>query len=80
MRKHHAIALITLFALTTLACGNVRMFAETPTAGVASTATAPSATATSLPSAPVQPGEANPGEPVAITGTIPFTWPFFLHC
>src|SRR5688572_27866012 len=78
MRKHHAIALITLFALTTLACGNVRMFAETPTAGVASTATAPSATATSLPSAPVEPGEANPGEPVAITGTIPFTWPFFL--
>ncbi len=62
-------------ALAGLACSSVALFAETPQP--ASTAE-PAATSTPLPPMPVQPGAANPDEPVFVTGTIPFTSPFFL--
>jgi len=40
---------------------------------------APPSPPTPLPQAPVQPGAANPDEPVAVIGTIPFTSPFFIN-
>jgi len=39
----------------------------------------PAPTSTRLPLIPVAPGEANPQEPVFITGDIPYTSPFFLN-
>jgi C-terminal processing protease CtpA/Prc len=41
--------------------------------------TAPSASPTPLKPIPIQPGGSNPDEPVLITGTIPFTSPFFIN-
>jgi C-terminal processing protease CtpA/Prc len=66
---------VGLAALTTLACslsGLLGGAATTPTA-------APTAAPTPLPQVPVQPGAANPDEPVAVIGTIPFTSPFFIN-
>jgi len=40
--------------------------------------TVPGVTSTLLPPIPVKPGEANPDEPVFISGAIPYTSPFFL--
>jgi C-terminal processing protease CtpA/Prc len=59
-------------------------FACTFTNGVPETAQPtdtipPAQTSTPLPPAPVQPGAANPNEPVVITGDIPYTSPFFLN-
>jgi len=39
----------------------------------------PTLSPTALPPSPVQPGEANPNEPVQVIGTIPFTSPFFIN-
>jgi carboxyl-terminal processing protease len=36
-------------------------------------------TPTGLPAAPIQPGAANPDEPVVVNGIIPFTSPFFIN-
>jgi len=76
MRKHHAIIVIAISALVALACtcSNVSLFAQTP---VATTPTS-LPTSTPLSAIPVKPGEANPNEPVVVTGTIKFTSPFFL--
>jgi C-terminal processing protease CtpA/Prc len=49
---------------------------ETESTSVPDT-TSPSPTV--LPVSPVQPGEANPNEPVLVIGTIPFTSPFFTN-
>lgn len=84
MQKRHALLAIAVLALMTLACTSVRLFAETPGTqsaenpeGAQATST-PRPTSTPLPARPVQPGEANPDEPVAVTGEIPFTSRFFL--
>ncbi|NIM96317.1 MAG: peptidase S41 [Anaerolineales bacterium] len=39
----------------------------------------PQLSSTLIPVSPIQPGEANPNEPVQIRGTIPFTSPFFIN-
>jgi len=65
---------MVVLALAALACGNVSLFATPPTS-----ATPLAPTLTPLPPIPVQPGAANPDEPVVVTGTIPFTSPFFLE-
>ncbi|OGO16163.1 MAG: hypothetical protein A2Z14_00015 [Chloroflexi bacterium RBG_16_48_8] len=39
----------------------------------------PSPSPTALLSSPVQPGQANPNEPVQVIGTVPFTSPFFIN-
>lgn len=62
-----------LAALTTLAC------TLTGLTGGQSATDAPTSPPTPLPRAPVQPGEVNPDEPVAVIGTIPFTSPFFIN-
>jgi carboxyl-terminal processing protease len=68
-RIFHKLIPVGLAAITTLACSLSGLVAG-------STATpAP----TPLPQAPVQPGAANPNEPVAVIGTIPFTSPFFIN-
>ncbi|HLC03789.1 MAG TPA: S41 family peptidase [Anaerolineales bacterium] len=63
----------SLTALTAMACTLSGLSGGT-------TATmAPPSPPTPLPQAPVQPGAANPDEPVAVIGTIPFTSPFFIN-
>jgi carboxyl-terminal processing protease len=58
-----------LAAVTTLACSLSGLIGgSTPTPNP-----------TPLPQAPVQPGAANPDEPIAVIGTIPFTSPFFIN-
>lgn len=76
MARRHALLTIStsLVALITLACASVTLYAETPTA-----LEIIEPTPTSLPPAPVQPGAANPDEPLLISGDIPFTSPFFLN-
>ena len=63
-----------LLLLTTLACGLFTPGAPTATP----TSPPPTASPTPLPPRPVEPGEANPDEPVFIIGEIPYTSPFFL--
>lgn len=67
---------VCVLGLAALACGNVVLFAETPTLSIVRPTQ--SATSTPLPAIPVPPGEAHPDEPVFITGRIPFTSPFFM--
>jgi carboxyl-terminal processing protease len=62
-----------LAAITTLAC-SLSGLVGGPTA-----TPVPSPAPTPLPQAPIQPGAANPNEPVAVIGTIPFTSPFFIN-
>lgn len=58
-------------SLSILACGLLDdLFSKEPTA--------PSTSPTAL-SISIQPGETHPDEPVLITGTIPFTSPFFIN-
>lgn len=64
-----------LVALTTLACSLSGLIGG-PTATPGET---PTTAPTPLPQAPVQPGAANPDEPVAVIGSIPFTSPFFIN-
>jgi C-terminal processing protease CtpA/Prc len=73
-RRAILVVVTGLMALMALACGSVTMFASTPTA--IPTPTQPPSTP--LPPAPVQPGAANPDEPIFISGYIPFTSPFFM--
>jgi C-terminal processing protease CtpA/Prc len=74
-RRHVLLTIsISLAALAALACAGVTPFAETPT-----TPEIIEPMPTSLPPAPVQPGAANPDEPLFISGDIPFTSPFFLN-
>jgi C-terminal processing protease CtpA/Prc len=72
----HPLCLVSVAALLTvsiLACQTINGFVPaTPT-----TQPTPTAIPTPLPPMPVQPGEANPDEPVFITGDIPYTSPFF---
>jgi C-terminal processing protease CtpA/Prc len=62
--------------ITTLSCGIFNGEEEEPTSAPPPTS---AASPTALPPSPVQPGEANPDEPVQIIGTIPFTSPFFIN-
>ncbi len=67
------LKLMVLFGLVGMACSvftSTAVPTQTPT---------PRPTATALPAAPVQPGEANPDEPVYVSGLIPFTSPFFIN-
>lgn len=71
-----------LLALVGLACANVALFAETPQVTLTPAEAAPTfiePTAIPLPEVRVEPGAANPNEPVFISGRIPFTSPFFLN-
>ncbi len=77
--------LLLLFLLTSLACGVIGNPTPSPTSEPVATiepsstpTLAPTAVPTPLPTAPVQPGSANPDEPVFITGEIPYTSPFFV--
>ena len=75
MKSSYAFILLwSLILLSGLACNAVTELTNAPT----QIPTIP-ATRTSLPHLPVQPGEANPDEPVFITGDIPYTSPFFLE-
>ena len=74
--RRYLIVAVVVLALAALACINFTLFAEETTE---SAEVSPTAEPTPLPPAPVQPGEANPDEPVFITGTITFTSPFFLE-
>ncbi len=73
MLGRRSIFLVSLgLALGAIACGNLALLA-TPE----STST-PTQPLIPLPAVPIQPGTANPNEPVFISGKIPFTSPFFL--
>jgi C-terminal processing protease CtpA/Prc len=76
MHKNQRIALLTsIILLLSLSC---QVASGLP--GARTTATpSPAPTSTRLPLIPVAPGEANPQEPVFITGDIPYTSPFFLN-
>ncbi|MFM8320001.1 MAG: S41 family peptidase [Chloroflexota bacterium] len=69
--------------LAQLACGfsfgNLGGGATQPEPTAAPTRPPATVTAPALPPAPVQPGAANPDEPVYISGDIPYTSPFFLQ-
>ncbi|MBN2501012.1 MAG: hypothetical protein JXB38_09570 [Anaerolineales bacterium] len=73
--KYTLLTIIALLALAAFACGNLELGTrdEAPTE-------APEKEPTHTPNlqAPVPAGESNPDEPVLVTGTIPFTSPFFL--
>ncbi|NUM48144.1 MAG: peptidase S41 [Anaerolineales bacterium] len=80
--------LLLLFLLTSLACGVISNPTPAPTSEQVATIEPSSPTPTPLPpteiptplpAAPVQPGAANPDEPVFITGDIPYTSPFFVN-
>jgi C-terminal processing protease CtpA/Prc len=74
MRRSHALYIvITALSVSTLAC---ELLTQEPTPTLAPP---PTAVPTLLPPRPVQPGEANPDEPVLISGTIPFTSRFFIN-
>ncbi len=75
MRRSYILMLV-LVALSAATLGCQLLSRETPTPTAAPT---PTFVPTPLPPSPVQPGEANPNEPVLISGTIPFTSPFFLN-
>jgi len=65
-------AAAALMALAMLACSLSGLLGQ-------ATAVSPASPPTPLPRAPVQAGSANPDEPVAVIGTIPFTSPFFIN-
>lgn len=75
MRRSYIFVLV-LAALSAAVLGCQSLTRETPTPTAAPT---PTFVPTPLPPSPVQPGEANPDEPVLISGTIPFTSPFFIN-
>ena len=68
------IAILSMLILASLACQVTTQATPTPTLAPPP----PTTTPTPLPPRPVEPGEANPDEPVFVTGEIPFTSPFFL--
>jgi len=76
MTKHKKISVVLLIAiLVGVSCQSISGLPVTnPTATLA-----PLPTPTLLPPLPVQPGAANPDEPVFITGDIEYTSPFFLN-
>jgi C-terminal processing protease CtpA/Prc len=84
-RRYLSFSPIALLILASLACGLMGTPSATPTPPPADTPAPsptpapPTETPTTLPTAPVQPGEANPDEPVFITGDIPYTSPFFAN-
>lgn len=76
--KKPFILFIGLLAAITLACQGITGFttAEEATPTIPAS---PTPIPTALPAAPVQVGEANPDEPIFISGSIPYTSPFFLR-
>lgn len=85
MQKRHALIVGITLALTTLSCTGIRLFAQNPTPVSPAQVTQsgdveqpvatfpPPNTPTPLATSPVQPGSANPDEPVLITGSIELT-------
>ncbi|RME06618.1 MAG: hypothetical protein D6803_06050, partial [Anaerolineae bacterium] len=72
MKKRKILFVVVFMALAALACQAVM--------GGPTQLSEPQAdTPTPLPSMPLQPGAANPDEPVFVSGEIPFTSPFFLE-
>ena len=69
---------IAITVATALSCRTLNT-PVAPSSTIPSATTAPIDTPTSLPPIPVQPGEANPDEPVFISGEIPYTSPFFIN-
>jgi C-terminal processing protease CtpA/Prc len=81
MRRKIILLPIILVLATTLSCGLPFNIGES-SSSVVETEPAPTevlATSTPLPAAPVQAGEENPDEPVFISGSIPYTSPFFIN-
>jgi C-terminal processing protease CtpA/Prc len=74
MRRRHALILVfAALAVATFACTlPSREASPTPPP-------TPTQAPTPIPMPDVQPGEADPNEPVLIRGTIPFTSPFFIN-
>ena len=74
MRCRNALILVlSAAAAAALAC---TLPSREPTSTPAPT---PTQAPTPIPMPDVQPGEADPNEPVLIRGTIPFTSPFFIN-
>ena len=81
MRHNKRITiLICILVILSFACSRPELpFLDDEENGETAKPTAtPKPTATFILEAPVEVGEANPDEPVIVTGTIPFTSPFFL--
>ena len=81
MRSKIIFLPVLFILITTLACGLPFNTSES-SSSTAETEPAPMEvveTSTPLPAAPVQAGEANPDEPVFISGSIPYTSPFFIN-
>jgi C-terminal processing protease CtpA/Prc len=68
-----------ILALTWMSCQFATNTTPTPAETTPSATSKPTAIPTPLPPRPVEPGAANPNEPVRITGDIPYTSPFFLN-
>ena len=72
--------LSAVLVLGSLACSLFTGLLPTPTTPEQPVSTStPRPTPTALPPMPVQPGEANPDEPVYVYGDIPYTSPFFVN-
>jgi C-terminal processing protease CtpA/Prc len=82
MKKRFSITFLAISSvLLILACNTLSDFsASTPTQTAAPTiTTSPRSTSIPLPQVPISPGEANPDEPLVISGSIPYSSPFFLN-
>jgi len=72
--------ILALLALSCQVVSGLPQAAQTATSTqIVPTQGPPTPTPTELPSIPVQAGEANPNEPVFVSGNIPYTSPFFLN-
>jgi|YNPNPStandDraft_1061719.scaffolds.fasta_scaffold33089_2 C-terminal processing protease CtpA/Prc len=69
------LTLVMAALIAALGCGTLTPLLQTPSSPPTPI---PTVTPIALPPIPVQPGAANPNEPVLISGNIPFTSPFFL--
>jgi len=76
MFHRRILILASLVFAVSIACSVFSGLSTSPTATLEPT---PTSTATLLPAIPIEPGAANPNEPVLITGEIPYTSPFFVN-
>jgi len=76
MTNYKKIYFIVFFMIILISCN---FFTDISQIATPTTIPTPTLTPTPLPSMPVEPGEANPNEPVFITGEIPYTSRFFLN-
>ena len=72
--RNKLLLVIIMLIATSLACTTIN---NDGTGGELTPTFTPGPTSTAILPAPVQPGSANPDEPVVIQGEIPYTSPFF---